>query len=145
MKREEDFKTWKKVEHEFAALLLMKWEIIWWEEPEGRFSDYDMKLKSPKCEFTVEVKNDNLWPTTKWVWIEYECKWKPSWIATSKADYYVYKLWEDFWITHRGKLINLLMSSTTKKDCQWGDDGTAKLWIIPEGEFYSIASKVWKE
>lgn len=144
MKREEDLKEWKKAEHEFASLLIMKWKITWWEEPQWKFSDWDMKLKSEAGEFTVEVKTDNIRPTTKWVWIEYECKGKPSWIAISKADYYVYKLWNDFWMTPRGELINLLLNSETKEKRQWGDDWTAKLWVIPEEEFYSIAKKIWE-
>lgn len=145
MKWEEDFKIGKKAEHELAAMLIMKWNITWWEEPEWKFSDYDMKLKTAKWEFTVEVKNDNIWPTTKRVWIEYECKGRPSWIATSKADYYVFKLWDDFWMTSRGNLINLVIESKTKEKRQWWDDWTAKLWIIPEEELYSIAQKIWKD
>jgi hypothetical protein len=142
---EEDFKTGKKAEHEFAALLIMKWVISWWREPKWKFSYWDMELETPKWDITVEVKNDNLRPSTGCIWIEYECKWVPSWIAISKADYYVYKLGNDFWMAQRSKLINLLLTSTTKKDCQWGDDWTAKLWVIPESEFYSIAKKVWTE
>lgn len=145
MKREEDLKLWKKAEHEFASILIMGGKVTWWEEPEWKFSDYDMKLKSEKWDFTVEVKNDNIRPTTKRVWIEYECKGVPSWIAVSKADYYVYKLWDDFRMTPRSKLINLLFTSKTKQERQWGDDWTAKLWIIPEWEFYSIAKKIWRD
>ena len=141
---EEDLKKWKKAEHEFAALLLRMWVIIWWEEPQWKFSDYDMKLKTVGGEYTVEVKRDERRPSTKKIWIEFADGNKPSWISVSKADYYVYNLGEDFWSASRSKLLSLLFTTTNKELCKWWDSWEVLLWVIPEEEFYSIAKKVWK-
>ena len=141
----QDLKMWKRAELEFMELLSYSWQVASIEWPQGKFPDYDVKAKMKSGnEITYEVKRDGIYPNTKCLWIEYECKWVPSGILTSKADYYVYKLWNDFYFAKKGDLLELLMKSTDKKECQWGDDGTAKLWVIPEQEFYTIAKKIWK-
>lgn len=141
----QDLKMWKRAELEFMELLSYSWQVASIEWPQGKFPDYDVKAKMKDWgEFTYEVKRDGIYPNTKCLWIEYECKWVPSGILTSKADYYVYKLWTDFYFAKKWDLLELLIKSTDKKECQWGDDGTAKLRVIPEEEFYTIAKKIWK-
>ena len=141
----QDLKMWKWAELEFMELLSYSWQVASIEWPQGKFPDYDVKAKMKSGnEITYEVKRDWIYPNTKCLWIEYECKWVPSGILTSKADYYVYKLWNDFYFAKKWDLLELLMKSTDKKECQWGDDGTAKLWVIHEDEFYTIAKKLWK-
>ena len=141
----EDLKMWKWAELEFMELLSYSWQVASIEWPQGKFPDYDIKAKMKSwAETTYEVKRDWIYPTSKCIWIEYECKGVPSGIMTSKADYYVYKLWLDFYFAKKGDLLELLMKSTTKVERQWGDDGTSKLRVIPEQEFYTVAKKIWQ-
>ena len=140
---EEDLTVGKKAELEFMCILSQSPVVKSIERPQGKFKDYDIKThRTDWSEITYEVKVDNIYPTSKWVWIEYECKWVPSGIMTSKADYYVYKLDANFYIAPKWKLLELLMLSETKQQRQGWDDWTAKLWIIPEWEFLSVAKKV---
>jgi len=138
----EDLIEWKKAEREFASKLVLTWRVYSMELPQGKFSDYDLKVKTNLGESTYEVKVDGIYPTTKKIWFEFECSGKPSWVFVSKADYIVYKLWDEFYYTERPRLLNLLAASKDKEFVQWGDNGTAKLWIIPEEEFYTIARKL---
>lgn len=140
---EEDLKIWKQAELEFMAKLASSEKVVNISWPQWKFRDYDIlaTLRDWK-DVTYEVKTDGIYPTSKCVGIEYECKGNPSWILTSKADYYVYKLGSDFYFVEKWKLLELLMLSETKKMCQGWDDGTAKLWVIPEEEFYTVARKM---
>lgn len=141
----EDLKIGKKAENEFASILVKTGMVASLEIPQWKFKDYDVRIKTVwGKEITYEVKYDGIYPTSKCVWIEYECKGVPSGIMTSKSDYYVYKLGSDFFFAEKSKLLELLMLSTTKKACQWGDDGTSKLRVIPEQEFYTVAKKIWQ-
>lgn len=140
---EEDLRKGKEAERDFAAILIRRGFVKSYDVPEWNFPDYDLRITTASgLEFTYEVKVDGIRPTSREIWIEYEKKWKPTWIAVSKADFYVYKLGNDYWCCPRGKLVRLLMETKNKRLCQWGDDGTVKLWVIPENDFYSIASKV---
>lgn len=139
----QDLKMWKRAELEFMEQLSYSKDVVNIERPQWLFPDYDVKIKLKDWrEITYEVKRDWIYPTSKCLWIEYECKGLPSGILASKADYYVYKLGSDFYFAKKADLLELVIKSTTKKDCQWGDDGTAKLWVIPEEEFYTIATKL---
>ncbi len=139
----ESYELGRQAELEFLAKLVLSWKVLEFRQPEWKFEDYDMEVKFKGCgEKFFEIKLDRLWINSHKVWIEYEKKWKPTGICVTKADYVVYKLGEDFWCANRSKLINLILNSTNKIDCQWWDDGTVKLWVIPENEFYSIARKI---
>ena len=146
MERKEDLRKWKQAELEFMDLLSQSKKVATIEWPQWNFPDYDIKTKLHGwTEYTYEVKRDGIYPTSRRVGIEYERKWCPSGILTSKADFYVYKLGEDFYFARKGSLLELLMLSTTKRFCQWWDDGTVKLRIIPEEEFYKVATKYEKK
>lgn len=141
----QDLKLWKRAELEFMELLSYIKDVDVIERPQGKFPDYDVKMKLKDWrEMTYEVKRDWIYPTSKCLGIEYECKGVPSGILTSKADYYVYKLWNDFYFAKKSDLLELVIKSPEKKECQWGDDGTSKLRVIPEQEFYKIANRLWQ-
>lgn len=143
MKREEDIEIGKKAEWEVAYILLRRGRVINIHMPPGNFPYYDIQVTTEKNEQTYEVKVDRLWIKSTEVGIEYEKKWKPTGIAITKADYMVYKLGNSYWCANRPKLVSLLMKSQTKRDCVGWDDGTTRLWVIPEKDFYSVAYKLW--
>lgn len=53
---------------------------------------YDIKARINGKDFTFEVKEDFTCEHTGNVGLEYECRSRPSGIAVSKADFYIYKI-----------------------------------------------------
>lgn len=79
----------------------------------------------------VEVKCDRMTVKTGNIYIEYESRGKPSGIATSQADYWVYKFDEESAIIFKrellkNKLKKLVSLGLAKADIQGGDDKTSK-------------------
>ena len=144
MQFEQDLELWKQVEREFAQKLF-KYDIVSIEFMQWEFKDYDIKAKFRKdgqvVERTYEVKIDTISNRSGKVAFEYECNWKPSWIISSKADYIVYKLGDDFYYTERWRLINELMEWSKEKAQGW-NYWRSKLWIIPKELFFLIAHKM---
>jgi hypothetical protein len=80
---------------------------------------------------TIEVKCDRIAIKTGNVYIEYESRGKPSGIATSQADYWVYKFDEESAIIFKtealkNKLKKLVSLGIAKADIEGGDNKTSK-------------------
>ena len=78
----------------------------------------------------IEVKSDRKTAETGNVYIEYWSRGKPSGIATSQADYYVYKVAEDtaFIISSQElkiRLKKLVEIGKARKDVKGGDNNTS--------------------
>jgi len=78
----------------------------------------------------VEVKSDRRTAETGNVYIEYWSRGKPSGIATSQADFYVYKVAEDQAILIstsqlKKKIKQLIEEGKAKKDVKGGDNNTS--------------------
>lgn len=79
----------------------------------------------------IEVKSDRITTKTGNVYIEYESRGKPSGIATSEADYWVYKFDEESAVIFKtealkNKLKTLVNLGVAKADVKGGDDKTSK-------------------
>ena len=79
----------------------------------------------------IEVKSDRITIKTGNVYIEYESRGKPSGIATSEADYWVYKFDEESAVIFKtealkSKLKTLVNLGVEKADVKGGDDKTSK-------------------
>jgi hypothetical protein len=59
-------------------------------------SDYDTRHLTPngKKQITIETKQDLRCEETGNVGVEYHCRGAPSGISITKADFYMYKVWE---------------------------------------------------
>lgn len=86
----EDLKVAKKTEHEVSELLEKFYNAEIKEFKEN--SDYDILAEIDGKELKFEVKEDFMCVDTGNVALEFECRGKPSGIAISDADYYIYKL-----------------------------------------------------
>ena len=78
----------------------------------------------------IEVKSDRKTAETGNIYIEYWSRGKPSGIATSKSDFYVYKVAEDQAILIstsqlKKKLKQLVEEGKAKKDVRGGDNNTS--------------------
>jgi hypothetical protein len=58
----------------------------------GHTNAYDIRARVNGKIFTFEIKEDFTCERTGNVGIEFECRGKPSGIAVSKADFYIYKI-----------------------------------------------------
>ena len=121
--------------------------------------DYDFKLDLPKGEESertiafllymndgdlIEAKRDFIVSNTGNVVIEYECRGKPSGIATTKAVWWAILLNGN---KYNGEVIVLIRTERlkeiarkhkgTERDVWGGDDGKARMIKLPVGELMS--------
>lgn len=87
--------AWDICEQAFAKHIV---EDLWWEiletAPDRRFKDWDIKALIGWVVVTYEIKSDRKSEHSHNSLIEYEYKprwwdWEPSWIAGTKADYFI--------------------------------------------------------
>lgn len=139
-----DLKEWQKIEREFASKL-MKRDVSKIEFSQGKFKDYDIKATFKRIwwdvEKTFEIKNDMVSDRTWNVWFEYNFNWEPSGIYTSKADYIVYKLWDDFYYVDRARLL-VWLSKIEKQDVLWWDNNLSWMFLVKKEFFNAMAKKV---
>ena len=119
----------------------------------GYKPDYDFKLDLPKGEEAeqkiasllhmndgglVEVKRDFLVSNTGNVAIEYECRGKPSGIAKTKAKWWAIMMDGELYNGEIIVLISVVRLKNiareylgTKQDVWGGDDGKARMVLVP--------------
>ena len=123
-----DLAKGNKTELEFIKRILKPWVSDIHMSPDKPFKDYDIKVDYTdwhSC--TFEIKNCNR--ATKSVVFEYEYKWQPSWIFSSKSDYVVYFFDDTFWWQDRWKLITELIE-VNKYSQVWWDNNDVKMYIV---------------
>ena len=143
-------KKWDTAEIDFARLLLInKPDIVAMEFPKWNFPDYDIKIierapRSPITKVTTyEIKNDIKARETENFVVEYAEKWNPSWIMTSKADYYVYLVRWEWRIQKRSELLARIISSDAeRKTTAWWNNWSASMWKIPQTELPTLFDKL---
>ena len=141
---EEDLKSWKAVEREFATRL-MKWDVSKIEFSEGRFKDWDVKATFKKLgrdvERTFELKCDLVSERTWKVWFEVTYKWEPSGVMSSKADYIVYKLGDKFYYVDRARLL-LWLCSIDKEIVMWWDENKSEMFLVDKNCFNAMSREI---
>ena len=105
--------------------------------PNGAFSDWDVKIKRDGLEGTYEVKADRLSAKTGNLCIEYQCREKPSGIATTKALFYAYFVVKgkehDCYIIPVERLKKMIDEGKFKKGAT--DYGRTQFFLIPKTAF----------
>ena len=76
--------------HFYEKEALKYFEYDTYEQKEGYFKEYDFTYTKDDETFKVEVKSDRLASRTGNLFIEFECRNKPSGIGATTADYWVY-------------------------------------------------------
>jgi hypothetical protein len=74
--------------YEKIALNYLEYDTV--EHKEGYFKEYDFEITNKTEKIKIEVKSDRQAAKTGNLCIEYECKNKPSGIAASTADFWMY-------------------------------------------------------
>lgn len=88
----------------------------------------------------IEVKRDFRAMETGNIFVEYESRNKPSGLATSEANYWVYWLSEKHFITIEKNELKILCRKylNTNRDVLGGDNNTSKGILLPIIDFLKI-------
>jgi hypothetical protein len=124
--------SWKKIEREFAKIMIDRYSNIEKVEfaPDTQFKDWDVKITVGWIERTYEIKRDFKSQETWNIALEIKCNWKPSWIFASKADFIIYCLNEnEFYWQNRWELLYRI-ADINKYKTMWWDGESAEMYII---------------
>jgi hypothetical protein len=91
----------------------------------------------------IEVKTDRLAHKTGNIFIEYECRNKPSGIATTTATYWIYKIdkSEVAIIVSVDRLKEICrVAYLNNKKCNGGDDNLSKGVLVPIRDIFNITN-----
>jgi hypothetical protein len=135
----------KATEREVAGLLALRYDftIVHFEDT----SRYDFLLKIREREIKVEVKEDFTCEKTGNVGLEYACRGKPSGIAVSEADFYIYKLHtKDFGIQYILHPVHLLKRMIAEKQyfriVNGGDKGSNSMNYLFKYKIFVEAGRI---
>lgn len=124
--------SWKKIEREFAKIMIDKYTDVEKVEfaPDTQFKDWDVKITVGWIERTYEIKRDFKSQETWNIALEIKCNWKPSGIFASKADFIIYCLNEnEFYWQNRWELLYRI-ADINKYKTLWWDGERAEMYII---------------
>ena len=132
MEFQKTLESWKKIEREFAKIMIDRYTDVEKVEfaPDTQFKDWDVKLTINWIERTYEVKRDYKSQETWNIALEIKCNWKPSGIFASKADFIIYCLNEnEFYWQNRWELLYRI-ADINKYKTMWWDGERAEMYII---------------
>lgn len=124
--------SWKKIEKEFAKIMIDRYTDIEKVEfaPDKQFKDWDVKITVGWIERTYEIKRDFKSQETWNIALEIKCNWNPSGIFASKADFIIYCLNEnEFYWQSRWELLYKI-ADISKYKTMWWDGERAEMYII---------------
>ncbi|PIY10223.1 MAG: hypothetical protein COZ18_06480 [Flexibacter sp. CG_4_10_14_3_um_filter_32_15] len=127
-------------ENSVKSLLKKKYKVSDDDIVSSTTKEFDIKIKS--LNLTFEVKNDLMAEKTGNIAIEFESRGKPSGVSTTKADYWVYKFSNMFYIIERTVLVNELVNKGNySRIVNGGDYGSNTMMYLVKVE----AFKSWGE
>ena len=132
MEFQKTLESWKKIEREFAKIMIDRYNDIEKVEfaPDTQFKDWDVKITVGWIERTYEIKRDFKSQETWNIALEIKCNWKPSGIFASKADFIIYCLNEnEFYWQNRWELLYRI-ADINKYKTMWWDGERAEMYII---------------
>lgn len=109
----------------FVKRLLKPWviKVEFWQD-----WDWDIRITYRDWHsVTFEVKDNNR--ATHNIVVEYEYKWHPSWIFTSKADYIIY-LFDNTWYRQKRTTLIENINKYVKRETKWWDKKNSSLYLI---------------
>lgn len=132
MEFQKTLESWKKIEREFAKIMIDRYTDVEKVEfaPDTQFKDWDVKITVGWIERTYEIKRDFKSQETWNIALEIKCNWKPSGIFASKADFIIYCLNEnEFYWQNRWELLYRI-ADINKYKTMWWDGERAEMYII---------------
>lgn len=110
--------------------------------------DFDILLEHNGNDIFIEVKEDFMAAKTGNIAVEYECRGKPSGIATSKSDVYAYVVHEadqtkNLYLTDIKVLKEAINKKAYTRKVVGGDRGSnTKMYIFKKNVFMDFSTKV---
>lgn len=132
MEFQKTLEGWKKIEREFAKIMIDRYTDVEKVEfaPDTQFKDWDVKITVGWIERTYEIKRDFKSQETWNIALEIKCNWEPSGIFASKADFIIYCLNEnEFYWQNRWELLYRI-ADINKYKTIWWDGERAEMYII---------------
>ena len=132
MEFQKTLESWKKIEREFAKIMIDRYTDVEKVEfaPDTQFKDWDVKITVGWIERTYEIKRDFKSQETWNIALEIKCNWKPSGIFASKADFIIYCLNDnEFYWQNRWELLYRI-ADINKYKTMWWDGERAEMYII---------------
>jgi hypothetical protein len=136
-----------KTETQVADILRATYNAVILEY--GHTNKYDIKARVNGKIFTFEIKEDFTCERTGNVGVEFECRGKPSGIAVSKADFYVYKIHSKagikVYIYKTSQLKAMIANKLYFKIVNGGDVGSNSMNYLFRYETFTHYGKCIKE
>ncbi len=131
----QDLADGKAAEDEVAARLQRHFKLSDDDIVRSGTKEFDLKIKS--FDTTFEVKNDLMAERTGNVAIEYECRGKPSGLAVTRAEFWVYKFSGRYWLASVEDLKKrLFVEKTFHRNVTGGDAGSyTKMMLVKVVQF----------
>ncbi len=139
---EKDLADGHKAEEEAKALIAVFFNVPIEDITNNATKEYDLKINSSQLCF--EVKNDLMAHLTGNLAIEYESRGKASGIATTKAQYWIYKFNNQYYLV-KSELLKkeLLEDKNYFRMVTGGDPGSnTKMFLIKVTEFIKWSAKL---
>lgn len=127
---QDDLKDGQQAENEVARLLAARFQVSETEIERSSSKGFDLRIGS--LNRTFEVKNDLLAERTGNIAIEFECRGRPSGLAATTADYWVYKFSGQFCLIETARLKQeLSVNKNFWKTVVGGDPGSnTRMWLV---------------
>ena len=132
---EKDLEDGQRAEEEAIEKLKARFEVGNEDIERSTSKGYDIRIKSKG--YTFEVKNDLMAAQTGNIAIEYECRGKPTALAATVADFWIYKFAGVFWVISTARLRQkLFVEKCYFKDVTGGDKGSyTKMYLVKVSTF----------
>ena len=105
--------------------------------------EYDILISCSGKQISFEIKDDILSAATGNIAIEFECRGKPSGIAVTKADYWIQKINNRFYIIKTKELRSAIRSHLFTSSTSGGDPGSkTKLFLFKQSAFLHLWIKL---
>jgi len=132
-----DLEDGHKAEEEVLEKLATYFKVK--KEDIERCHNKDFDLSISGLRLTFEVKNDLMAAQTGNIAIEYECRGKPTGLATSKAGFWIYKFAGSLWVVPTAVLRQkLLIEKRYFRQVSGGDKGSnTKMFLVKTTAFKS--------
>jgi hypothetical protein len=134
---DKDLKDGHLAEEEVIARLKDRFKVR--EEDIERCADRSFDIRIRNSGMTFEVKHDMKAMETGNIAIEYETRGKPSGLATTIADFWIYKFGKMYWVVSTSKLRQKLFKEKIFfKDVTGGDAGSGtRMYLVKTESFKS--------
>ena len=125
----------ERIKKEFEGIVIV--------EKRSRNKNFDIKGNYQNMEIRFEVKWDIMAAKTGNVAIEYESRSKPSGISVTQADYWIYKIQDEFYLIETIKIKEAISKGLFHRIVTGGDTGSfTRMYLVKVPNFINLGKKI---